>query len=257
MNFAVDLNYFRVVVKLHPKQESHMQIIKGRQPRAWKGLIYGVPGIGKSTFSALAPNPVFLDIEDGIARIEADKTPHLRSFTEFLEALRWAYSSEYKTIVIDTVDFLEQLLHVHLCEKNNWKSMEAPGYGKGFAMAQEEWVKILNIFDSFVQADKNVLLVGHDQIKSFVSPDQDAYDRYMIKLNQKSANLIVAKMDFVFFAQFETILKEDRVKDDRYRAVGTGKRVLRTSETPAWVAKNRFSLQPTIPMDEKIFTQLT
>ena len=234
-----------------------MEIIKGRQPRAWKGLIYGVPGIGKSSLCAQAPDPILLDIEDGIARIDADKTPKLKSFEEFLEALRWAYSSNYKTVIIDTVDFLEQLLHAYVCEKNSWKSIEQPGYGKGFSMAQEEWVKILNIFDSFVHAGKNVLLVGHDQIKSFVSPDQDAYDRYMIKLNQKSANLIVAKMDFVFFAQFETILREDRVKDDRLRAVGTGKRVLRCSETPAWIAKNRFSLQPTIPMDEKIFTQLT
>lgn len=233
-----------------------MEIIRGKQTRAWKGLIYGVPGIGKSTFCAHAPKPLFLDVEDGIARIDVDKTPHLRSFPEFLEALRWAYSSDYQTIVIDTVDFLEQLLHQHVCEQNNWKSIEQPGYGKGFSIAQEEWIKTLNIFDSFVAKGKNVLMVGHDQIKSFSSPDQDAYDRYMIKLNSKSANLIVAKCDFVFFAQHETILKEDRVKDDRLRAVGTGKRVLRTSETPAWIAKNRFALQPTIVMDEKIFTQL-
>lgn len=233
-----------------------MEIIKGKQKRAWKGLIYGVPGIGKSSFCALSPKPLFLDIEDGIARIDADKTPHLKNYDEVLGALRWAYDSEYETIVIDTLDYLENLIHGHLCIINNWKTIEAPGFGKGYAMAQEEWFKLMSIFDNFVAAGKNILLVGHDQIKSYVSPDQDAYDRYMIKLNQKSASAIVAKMDFVFFAQFETLLKEDRVKDDRLRAVGTGKRVLRTSETPAWIAKNRFGLNPSVPMDDKIFASL-
>jgi hypothetical protein len=233
-----------------------MDIIKGKQQRAWKGLIYGVPGIGKSSFAALAPKPLFLDIEDGIARIDADKTPLLKNYDEFLQALRWAYDSEYQTIVIDTMDYLENHIHNHLCIVNNWKNIEQPGFGKGYAIAQEEWFKLMHIFDNFVAAGKNILLVGHDQIKSYVSPDQDAYDRYLIKLNQKSAALVVAKMDFVFFAQFETILKEDRVKDDRLRAVGTGKRVLRTCETPAWIAKNRFGLTPSIPMDDKIFASL-
>jgi len=233
-----------------------MQIIKGKQNRAWKGLIYGVAGIGKSSFAALAPKPLFLDIEDGIARIDADKTPLLKTYDEFLEAMRFAYESDYQTIVIDTIDYLENLIHTHLCGIHNWKTIEQPGFGKGYAIANEEWFKIMSIFDNFVAHGKNIFLVGHDQIKAYVSPDQDSYDRYMIKLNQKSASLIVAKMDFVFFAQFETILKEDRVKDERYRAVGTGKRVLRTCETPAWIAKNRFGLSPTIMMDDKIFTSL-
>lgn len=233
-----------------------MEIIKGKQQRAWKGLIYGVAGIGKSSFAALAPKPLFLDVEDGITRIDADKTPLLKSYDEFLQALRWAYDSEYQTIVIDTMDYLENHIHTHVCAVNNWKNIEQPGFGKGYAIAQEEWFKLMSIFDNFVAHGKNVLLVGHDQIKSYVSPDQDAYDRYMIKLNQKSAALVVAKMDFVFFAQFETILKEDRVKDDRLRAVGTGKRVLRTCETPAWIAKNRFGLNASVPMDDKIFTSL-
>ena len=38
-------------------------------------LVYGVEGIGKSTFAAGAPSPVFIQTEDGLGSLAVDHFP--------------------------------------------------------------------------------------------------------------------------------------------------------------------------------------
>lgn len=235
-----------------------MEIVpKGtRRRKSWRLLVYGGSGIGKTTLASKAPKPLLIDLEDGGEYVEIDRTPIITSYSDFIEAVRWAYKSDYETIVIDTLDMLEVLLHAHVCKSNNWKSMESAGYGKGYQVAQETWITVLDIFDKCVSAGKNILCIGHEQIKTYNSPDSEVYDRYQIKLNAKSANLIVARMDAVFFAQWEKVVVKDRTRDDRNYVRGTGERVLRTSEAPAWVAKCRFpNIKETEPMDGSVFEE--
>lgn len=233
-----------------------MEIIKGRQKIAWRVALYGVPGIGKSTLAASAPKPLFIDLEGGLGRIECDKTPRISTWAELIEALRFAYQSDYETVVIDTLDGLEELIRKHACETNNWKSIEAAGFGKGYVVMQEKLQEILNMIDALVVKGKNTIMIGHEVIKTFSAPDQDAYDRYQLKMNTRLSGIVVGRMDAVFFAQYETFLKSDKTNEDRLRALGTGKRILRTQESPAWIAKNRFGLEPTVEMSSAVFEKL-
>lgn len=232
-----------------------MEIIKGRQENIpWKLVLYGVAGIGKSSLAAKASKPLFLDLEGGLGRIDADKTPRLESWEQVIEAMRFAFQTkEYETIVIDTLDGLEEIIRKHVLAANHWKSIEQGGYGKGYVLMLE---CLQNFLDMCDKLGKNVILIGHEQIKLFASPDQDSYDRYLLKMHQKLAGVMIARADAVLFAQYESVLKGDRADDTRLRAIGTGKRLLRTQETPAFIAKNRFNLEPTIEMNESIFKKL-
>ena len=233
-----------------------MEIIKGVQHNAWLAVLYGVPGIGKSTLAASAPKPLFLDLEGGLARINCDKTPRLNSHDELIEALKFAYKSDYHTIVLDTLDGIEEMIRKQVCAEGGQKSIESFGYGKGYTLMTEKFQTLLNTFELFKAANKNVLLIGHEIIKSFSPPDGDAYDRYILKMNQKLASVLVGRADAVFFAQYEALLKTDRTHEDRLRAIGTGRRILRTQEAPAWIAKNRMKLESTIEMNADIFNLL-
>jgi Cdc6-like AAA superfamily ATPase len=231
-----------------------MEIIRGKVPHSYKIVIYGVPGIGKSTLAAKASKPLFLDLEGGVSRIDADKTPRLETWESILEAMRFAFQSkDYDTIIVDTLDALEEIIRKHVCKQNNWKSIEQAGYGKGYIVMLETLQSFLDMCDKM---NKNVILIGHEQIKSFASPDSDSYDRYFLKMHQKLAGVVVARADAVLFAQYETMVKSDKSSESRLRAVGTGKRVLRTQETPAYIAKNRFNLDPTIEMNPTVFEKL-
>ena len=55
-------------------------------------LIHGVAGVGKTTFAAGAPKPVFIQTEDGLGTLEVPHFPLARTFDEVMEALAALYT---------------------------------------------------------------------------------------------------------------------------------------------------------------------
>jgi len=220
-----------------------MEILKGRSPLPWRVLLYATPGWGKSTLATFTDKPLFLDVENGLSRIDCERTPHLKTFQDFEAALRFAYKSDYKTIVIDTLGALEDLLMKKIVEDFGIESLGDMNFGKGYEKLHVEWLNVLKALETFQENEKNVLLIGHDQIERFQDPTEDDYDRYSPKVHKKAANSIISRMDAVIFGKWETYLKEKSGDKTKKRALGTGRRVLHTAEEPAFIAKNRFGLE--------------
>lgn len=81
-----------------------------------KVLIYGAPGMGKSTLGLSAPSPVLLDFDGGVQRVNgAFQVPTLQveKWDDVIAALNEDLS-DYKTIVIDTagkaLDFMSSYI---------------------------------------------------------------------------------------------------------------------------------------------------
>jgi hypothetical protein len=252
--FFVDTTPYMGYLSTTINPEDKMEIIEGIQPGPWMILIYGVPGIGKSTLASLAKKPLFIDCEGGISRINAHKTPRIYDMKELHEALD--HKSAHQTIVIDTVDGVEEIVRKHVLYTNGWKNLEQAGYGKGHGVFAETFGELITKVEQLKARKKNIIWIGHDQIKPFASPDAESYDRYIPKMAKNIVGQLVGRCDAVFFCQHEHLVKTDKTNEDRVRGIGTGKRLIRTCETPAWIAKNRFNLAPTLPMDGSIFEQL-
>ena len=45
-------------------------------------MLYGTEGIGKSTFAAQAPSPIFLPTEDGLGEIDCASFPLCKKYTD-------------------------------------------------------------------------------------------------------------------------------------------------------------------------------
>lgn len=87
-------------------------------------LVYGPPGVGKTTFSATAPNPLIIDLENGtlaITDIEVD-IAKVDNLADARDAIKYALKEGYETVVIDSLTrYAEMLMDEILNEKKREK----------------------------------------------------------------------------------------------------------------------------------------
>lgn len=228
-----------------------MQILKGIKARPRRILIYGVHGCGKSTWASEAPKPFFVNLEDGVNDIDCDKSQQLRTLDEVMYCLHWLLKEphDYKTCVIDTIDWLEQVINKDLCEKSGAESLAevGGGFGKGNARAISKWSAIVDILGSLQrQRGMSIILISHAKIEKIKPADQDAYDKYAPDLANHASMVLQEWCDEVLFAQFKVYVAqiEDGIKKTRGRASGGKEVIVRTSETPYAYAKNRVAGMP-------------
>lgn len=228
-----------------------------RPPRI---VLYGTHGIGKSTFAAQAPDPVFIQTEEGLDAVAATAFPLCQSFDDILECIGVLAneSHDFQTVVLDSADWAEQLIQKRVAQDNNVKTIDAIGYGRGYKAAADYWRQLLDGFDH-LRSDKNmqVILLAHSQVRRFDDPLADPYDRYQLDLHHGSASLVSEWCDIMMFAnqQYSTVKSDVGFNQKVTRAVGSGNRVLYTQERPGWQAKSRWPLPDTLPLDYSKFAE--
>lgn len=224
-----------------------MKITKGKQQRAQRVVIYGVESVGKSTFAAQFPKPLFLDIEGGTSHLDVDRC-EVSTWKQLTDALAEAKATEYKTIVIDSADWAERLCVEDLLASTKKTSIEDFGFGKGWVMVAERISRFLSSVDQLIDAGKNVVLIAHSKIVRFEAPDAlAAYDRYELKLSKQSAPLLKEFADELWFLRFKT--KVSTTDSGKGKGIGGKERILLTTHSAAYDAKTRSGLAEELPLE--------
>ena len=220
-------------------------------------MVYGVEGIGKSTFGAGSPNPIYILTEDGLGSLKVDHFPLATSSQDVMDAIATLYkeNNAFETVIIDSLDWLEAIIQREIEQKYDAKDL---AYGKGSLIAAERWREILDGLNA-LRNDKGmaIILIAHTTIKRFDSPEVEPYDRYQPKLQERSNAVVREWADAVLFANYRTIVKKDDVgfNQTNNRGISTGERLLFTSERPAYMAKNRYNMPESIPLSWDAFAE--
>jgi hypothetical protein len=227
-------------------------VTKGIVPAPYRIVVHGTDGVGKSTFAADAPAPIFLGAEDGTGHLDVARFPAPESWQDVLDAVRTLTleSHGYKTLAVDSLDWVEPHIWQTVCDAAGVDHLEevGGGYGKGPAAALDLWRVFLSALER-LQAAKamNVVLIAHTQIKPFKNPEGDDWERYVLKLHPGAAGLCREWVKGVYFANFETFAVKDK-KTKRVKGVSTGARLLYTQRTAAYDAKDRYGLPESLPL---------
>jgi hypothetical protein len=236
------------------------QVQTGRRTAPRRVMLYGTHGIGKSTFGAMAPRPIFIQTEDGLAEIDCDRFPLTQAFDEAIQALAELYTGQhdYRTVVVDSLDWLERLIHADVCRQKGVSNIEDIGYSKGYTFALTQWRDFLTGLDA-LRNDRGmtIVLLAHARIERFENPETETYDRYVPRLHKFASSLIQEWCDEVLFATYRvhTKVNDEGFGRKKAKGIGTGERILRTTERPAHVAKNRLNLPEELPLDWNAYAQ--
>lgn len=236
---------------------SSLQRTTKKAPRI---IIHGEAKVGKTTFACSAPNPVVIQTEDGLGRIDVDAFPLATSYEDVIDALSALYveDHQFQTLVFDSLDWFESLVWEKACRENKVTSIEdiKGGWGKGYLEATYYWRKF---FDGVTalrdHKDMMVIMTAHSEIKRMEDPALPAYDCRCLKLHKRAAAIAEEYADCILYAsiQTNTVTEDSGFNKKRVRATTTGNRLIHTIGQPAFLAGNRYSLPSPLPLSWESF----
>lgn len=231
-----------------------MEIVKTKTNKPPRILLHADHGIGKSSLAAAAPDPLFINTEDGLENIDSSAMPLCKDFDTMMMQLSEVYQQphDFKTLVIDSIDWTETLIAQHVCKEANKPSISDFGYGAGFQAVLENFGRVIKAIAA-IREERNmgIILIAHSQIKTYANPLGADYDRHCIKLREKNSELFLEWADLVGFMHFAVFTKV--IKDgfgESTKAVGGTDRVLSCAPSAAYVSKNRYGITTDIPIPD-------
>ena len=139
--------------------------------QTFSAIIYGAPGVGKTTLALSAPKPVLIDFDHGVSRVKAmHRAPTIMADTyeEVLRDVKSEEIKEFETIVIDTggsfVTYLKDWafrVKGAKTKSGEFNSLKGFGFVKAEFTSFTDYVKnvlnknVIYVFHSTEQADNN------------------------------------------------------------------------------------------------------
>lgn len=231
---------------------SKYKITGGVMPAPLKVVLYGVEGIGKSSFAARFPQPVFIDTEGGTGRLDVRRLPAPDSWQMLLDEAAAAADGQVpcQTLVLDTADWAEKLCMAGVCARFKVKGIEDIGYGKGYTYVKEDFARLLDVLEKVIASGRHVVVVAHAAVAKFEQPDAvGSYDRWVMKTSKQVAPLLREWCDMLLFANYKTVVEKSGAGPSAKNKASGARRVLYTTHNACWDAKNRFGLPDEVPFD--------
>ena len=227
-------------------------------------MIYGEPGVGKTSLACEFPNPVFLQTEDGLPDgVSVTASGKINSYADLIGLLAELYEQphDFETVVLDSITGLQPLVYAETCARGDdngtvYDDVNKIPYGKGLLLAMNPWREVLAALTD-LRNDRGMgyVILGHAVRESAKDPENPAYDRYNIamqssdKPNADARGMYIAEMDAVFFMKENIVIKSETKAGTeaktakvtaRIRAEGGQYPIICTAGKPAYVAKSRF-----------------
>ena len=129
-----------------------------------KGLIYGIPGVGKTTLSLSSPNPVIIDTDKGLYRVETQlqcSSLQVEKYQEVLDLIGSNELDSFETLIIDSFGELLMLMNPWIIKNNSKNSKNSGGLSQqGYGARKEEFLRLLSLIS---HKQKHIIFVAHQK----------------------------------------------------------------------------------------------
>lgn len=240
-----------------PKSLSLSDIQTGKSDLPSTYVIYGPPGVGKTTLGASFPNPVFLQsvgekvdalVKNGRLPETLARFPESQTWEELGSGIKTLTEEDhnFKTVVIDTLNGAEKLLQAHeMALAYDGNARKFTDYGAGERTAAPKMLSFLASLDSLRERRKmSIVLLAHSRIKEQKNPEGENYDRYEPDFSKETLATVSRWSDALLFLNFFIVVNKDGI------GLGGEQRVMHCERRAAYEAKNRLGLPATINLGD-------
>jgi len=235
-----------------------------------KIILYAETGMGKTTLASMAPDPVFIGLDDGGRKLRHPQTgellrhiPDVNTFEDVRTALNACLTLDCKTVNIDTGTILESpyaedyvLRTVKGPQNSTCKSLEGYGYNKGAKHLYDAMRLPLLDCDRLIEAGKNVIVICQSVNNKVANPAGEDFLRNEPRLahDRKYSNLLMwcEWADHILRIDYQGTWVKKKTKDANFGKVsGDTTRVVQTKEEAYFKAKSRTLDDPVISFSTK------
>ncbi len=228
----------------------------GRSPLAL--VVYGPPGVGKTSFAAHFPRPVFIHDpqELGIQiLVEYKRVPapvdmlEVDSFDRLIGTVEEVSEREdCQTVVLDSTTGFQLLCFAHHCEEQydgDWTKTGFLSFQQGpEGAASTDWPRFIDALNNCRAGGKNIVLLAHSWVKPFNNPEGPDYDRFYPAIHKTIWHVTHRWAQAVLFYNYYSEVRKEGPKNKADQDEDT--RYIYTTRSPAHDAKNWMGLEPVI-----------
>lgn len=198
--------------------------------------IYGPEKVGKSTFGAKLPRPLFCNFEVGTNYLPV-RPVNIDKWSTFKQVLRQLENPKahdhYDTVVIDTVSEAYAACEQFICAQNAVQRIGEIPYGRGYADTKREFESALR---KITMLGFGLCCICHAEKKTIPGPDDSTIDTMQPAMPSRAADVVNRMVDIIAYI------------DQRFDENGESVRRFITRRTPTVLAGSRLPyLDPIIP----------
>lgn len=210
-------------------------------------MIHGMGGVGKSSFAASCPKPFFLDTEGSTEDMDVSRAEP-ETFSQLMEYLTLFYTTEneYKTVVLDTVDWAERMAQKEVCDNHNIEALSQLDYGRGYDEVNHMMQRVASALSAIQKQGKIVIVLAHSEIVKYSNPLGTNYDIIRIKMRDKTSDMfreLVKLIGYMHRPVLTSIDKKAGGFQEKIRAINSYEPVISCVPNAAYDAKNRFGIK--------------
>ncbi|MCK4414408.1 MAG: ATP-binding protein [Candidatus Eisenbacteria sp.] len=198
-------------------------------------LVFGPSKIGKTTWCSQADGALFLATEPGLNALEVYQVP-IRTWDELRSTCREIERGGhgFRTVVLDTVDNAYRMCADHICGKFKVEHESDLSYGKGYALVNNEFHRVLT---RLAFLPYGLLLVSHSMEKE-IQTRTGRRTRIIPTLPEKARKIVLGLVDLILFCDVDVVAGPDGKPITR--------RVMRTKPSPNYEAGDRTGRLPEV-----------
>jgi AAA domain len=216
-------------------------IHKGVIHRPQRGIAYGLKSIGKTNLIADLDGALIIDAEASSHQYDCARI-NVGNYQQLDAALNALLTdpNDYRTIAFDTIDWIDEYIRAEVCREKGVGDIGEPPHGRGYILWRDKFTEFLLKLNGLIRLGKNVILIGHSQVRTVSLPGLDPYDRYELKLDKRNVETLTEWADFQIFLNWD--IRTIKTKEGTVRARGGNDRFIYAVNDLAYDAKNRLGI---------------